>query len=767
MKATTGTDVIFFELLERALRVYYHVRKSITYASHPLRRQTAQKVIADHVLNVVRQSVVEAITTFHRSTLTTDHKKEALLIQFHDLATLHERLLITVPRPGEPIELVSYLRQAQRGVKGNGEKVSGHRLLVYATEALGDQAHARFHSPRPARFADGIGLPTLSELLTFTRDALSDSVSGEPPAAKNGMPPGYISLPRLDLGNPLRWPSLLHEVAHFEVDRGVLWEKFCASISTKTLKTLREEITKFGNSPINLPLVSSKDLDRGIRKESAVNDSNADIELADWLVECWCDAKATQMSGAATLFAQAQAFSFSVPCYLSQQPRWKRYPPAWFRLRIIRSLITARNSVSAASANYDVNPQIDEMWSRLQSVFPDQCSFTQHPELHTIFLLFRVFLTQQFPPVSWTHHGEIAPENFHRLVSDLEAGFPIPAVGQSDRQAERAASHAEILVAGWTHRQGDYRGALLATAEEYFQGGLLDGEEEKIASVIEKLANLVERSDVVLQTSIQCSEWFSILRTFGDPSALNSAKEAKGHIQSIGGADLGVAGVAAELANAESSRSQPEHAENALLVDSQILAMLESRELRVIPGLSPQTDVSGSVIDLRLGHNFEVFYPNVRGAYDPMSYPHKEIASMEIDIDSLEGLELMPGQFVLAHTLEFLSLPERVAAQIEGRSSFARLGLQVHMTANLVEAGFEGCLTLEIANQGHSAVKLYPGLRIAQLRLFGLKQAPIHTYKNRRDSKFRGMLRHGRTRQFGDWESDSLRAESELRKLIG
>ena len=87
---------------------------------------------------------------------------------------------------------------------------------------------------------------------------------------------------------------------------------------------------------------------------------------------------------------------------------------------------------------------------------------------------------------------------------------------------------------------------------------------------------------------------------------------------------------------------------------------------------------------------------------------------MEVDYDSLDGLEIAPGQFVLGHTLEYLKLPANVAAQIEGRSSFARLGLQVHMTANLVEAGFDGCLTFEIANAGHSTIKLYPGMRFAQ-----------------------------------------------------
>src|SRR5439155_26160938 len=73
-----------------------------------------------------------------------------------------------------------------------------------------------------------------------------------------------------------------------------------------------------------------------------------------------------------------------------------------------------------------------------------------------------------------------------------------------------------------------------------------------------------------------------------------------------------------------------------------------------------------------------------------------------------------PGQLVLGATLEYLSLPKTVAASVEGRSSWGRLGLII-ATACSVAPGFKGCITLELVNDGEVPLVLYPGVRIAQL----------------------------------------------------
>ncbi len=96
---------------------------------------------------------------------------------------------------------------------------------------------------------------------------------------------------------------------------------------------------------------------------------------------------------------------------------------------------------------------------------------------------------------------------------------------------------------------------------------------------------------------------------------------------------------------------------------------------------------------------------------------------------------LHPGEFALAHTLEYIRLPRDIAARIEGRSSFGRLGLQIHATAGFVDPGFEGALTFELMNSGKLPVKLTPGVRLGQLCFFGVSPVQV-SYMEKRYSKY-------------------------------
>ena len=61
-----------------------------------------------------------------------------------------------------------------------------------------------------------------------------------------------------------------------------------------------------------------------------------------------------------------------------------------------------------------------------------------------------------------------------------------------------------------------------------------------------------------------------------------------------------------------------------------------------------------------------------------------------VEIDPLNGYELKPRSFVLGFTREIVQLPvqSRIAARVEGKSSLARVGLGVHVTAPTIHAGF-------------------------------------------------------------------------------
>ena len=79
--------------------------------------------------------------------------------------------------------------------------------------------------------------------------------------------------------------------------------------------------------------------------------------------------------------------------------------------------------------------------------------------------------------------------------------------------------------------------------------------------------------------------------------------------------------------------------------------------------------------------------------------------------------QMSPNQLVIARTLETVHLPLHLAARVEGKSSLARLGLSVHVTAPSVHAGFEGPLYLEMNNIGPFPILLRRGMPIAQLIL--------------------------------------------------
>jgi len=91
---------------------------------------------------------------------------------------------------------------------------------------------------------------------------------------------------------------------------------------------------------------------------------------------------------------------------------------------------------------------------------------------------------------------------------------------------------------------------------------------------------------------------------------------------------------------------------------------------------------------------------------------------------------------ILGRTIERVALPieGRLAARIEGRSSYARTGLVVHFTAPTIHAGFAGTITLEMINLGPISLTLTPGMRLCQL-IVETVDGPIENG----ESQFRGQ----------------------------
>lgn len=91
-------------------------------------------------------------------------------------------------------------------------------------------------------------------------------------------------------------------------------------------------------------------------------------------------------------------------------------------------------------------------------------------------------------------------------------------------------------------------------------------------------------------------------------------------------------------------------------------------------------------------------------------------------------LTLRPGEFRLAHTIEFVFLSNRVCAQLTGKSSLGRLGLLVHATAGFIDPGFRGVIVLELKNLSEHDIGLHHGQPVAQLVFHALRSEAERPY---------------------------------------
>lgn len=91
-------------------------------------------------------------------------------------------------------------------------------------------------------------------------------------------------------------------------------------------------------------------------------------------------------------------------------------------------------------------------------------------------------------------------------------------------------------------------------------------------------------------------------------------------------------------------------------------------------------------------------------------------------------LALQRGYFLLGTTCERVTLSRSVQAQVSGKSSLGRLGLQVHQTAGFIDPGFTGQITLELYNVGDVPVVLKEGMRIAQIAFVWLDRSCERPY---------------------------------------
>ena len=188
-----------------------------------------------------------------------------------------------------------------------------------------------------------------------------------------------------------------------------------------------------------------------------------------------------------------------------------------------------------------------------------------------------------------------------------------------------------------------------------------------------------------------------------------------------------------------------------LLSDRDILAEIDAGRVALEPW--DPAMVQPSSIDVRLDRYFRVFenhrYPHIDPAADQSDL------TREVEPEGDEPFILHPGEFVLGSTYEGISLPDDVAARVEGKSSLGRLGLLIHSTAGFIDPGWDGHVTLELSNVANLPITIYPEMKIGQISFVQMTEPAETPYGSGEiGSKYQGQQGPTPSRYYRNFDAD-------------
>ncbi|MEH6454084.1 MAG: dCTP deaminase [Psychromonas sp.] len=178
------------------------------------------------------------------------------------------------------------------------------------------------------------------------------------------------------------------------------------------------------------------------------------------------------------------------------------------------------------------------------------------------------------------------------------------------------------------------------------------------------------------------------------------------------------------------------------LCDTHIEEYLDEGKIIITPRPA-QSAISGVSVDIRLGNEFRVFsehttpYIDLSGPKEEVSASLEKVMSDVIIVPEKEAFFLHPGELALAVTYEDVTLPDNVVGWLDGRSSLARLGLMVHVTAHRIDPGWSGKIVLEFYNSGKLPLALRPKMTIGALNFEVLSAPAARPYNKRVDAKYK------------------------------
>lgn len=630
------------------------------------------------------------------------------------ISELHNDYLSILPRPSVPVELTRF-----------------ERVIKKQIVALND-------NPRDISIAtnESTGENTEKDYLCAFKKKLKLEYGNSTENSNKNQDLYSITIPRIDAPNTFRWPSLIHEMCHTLV-RDVFG-------SDDRIKT--EYLAYYGENA----------LENGIFN-SFFGKEKGGPDLQSWLTECFCDLFACLLIGPSFYFSQFVVFMNN-----PVQNSIDSHPTHQLRLALMESLIERRYKGLYEKLLSKHMSVCDNLMGILQK--DDEYGYDKQPVLSDVFSSFRQFFQllfldnetiKNFPGVSGRLKGlirryvMIKEDITEVLTNRLKEGLPIPSLRTLDkdkRYVEIPTYVQEILLSSWLVK--------LSCDNDKNKTGLIDKvvclldsigqncEDNEIKALYRDIKKIIVRHDKAVLKSIQVSEWFDML---------TGEKQREDEIELCG--------------NGNECCTKKYNPKN-ILVDHEIDELLKSDELKIIPLMYSGQEIEGkernqlgtTSVDIRLGTSFQVFSPHQSGIIDFITQEGDAFfneSSKRIDLDFMESITIAPRQFMLGHSMEYIKLPNNICGNLEGRSSFARLGLEIHMTAGFIDPGFEGVITFEIYNAGPTTIRLYPGMRIGQIRL-EQNNEPKNKY-GQKTVKYKGLLEHNLSLQSKDVEVELIR----------
>jgi dCTP deaminase len=690
MKDDSAFDLLLFELIDLISRFYRHVQ-DLKYEN----TGNYIKIIDDveECLQLILEKTVRVVREYNEGDVIESIKSLQGFVC--SVKELHERTGC-LPIIGRQVELLRFSRMLKAGLP---EKIQReYNFSIVPVECVDQVIY--------------LETPLSKFKNKLKEDDTEKTKNGGGTIAGN--PRSHIAIPRIEIKNPLVWPTVAHEISHRLIDYCFPKNRFFAGF---TMFLKREGVT------------SPKAFTRK--------------DIKSRVLEYWCDFLGLLIMGPAFWFSQRDAmFLAGINDFDSLG-----HPPNQLRLWITHEILKHRFSDQNGKDKF--SKPISKAYYSVFKVFKiiDDKTTDAYDAERVLAMQFFRYITHEFIFRKNNTGQKLAPdlesllEKFltynkrdnssaiiSKLMKSLKHDFPIPSVRiQKNQLKEIPTDIRDILFAGALYKDSVLKNKIVASFKDIARcsGDIKEITRRFHLEISVNLGGL----DSCLLRSIQVSEYVNLLVKTDEESEHDNS-----------------------LRNQSPSTFTVVNTKQ-ILNDAEIKSKMLKNKIRVIP-LIDEVQIGSTSLDIRLGTSFQIYQSNHSGILDIISRESLEEAernSSMIDLDYLNGIVLAPGQFALGHTLEYLVLSDNIAAELEGRSSYARLGLEIHMTAGFIDPGFNGVLTLELFNAGPNPIKMYPGLRIGQLRFFMCNKSS-KPYNRNIDAKYKGLLSHQQSLFEKDYE---------------